>query len=142
MERVWGIPRTVLFELLPPFQGFAPSPGPLEEIGERFEGAGEFRPRGEVERDPSWKQIIPYVAITHGERVLVLERLATQGEARLHWTERRELWVVALETDAGLLADLDARRALELLVDPRTLRVMQGARGGIRFGAGTWSKYP
>ena len=37
-----------------------------------------------AEQDPSHKQIIPYIAITHGDRVLAYRRTAKQGENRLH----------------------------------------------------------
>ena len=44
----------------------------------------EFRPRPEMEEDPSYRQIIPYVVLTRGEEVFVLRRLKKGGEARLH----------------------------------------------------------
>ncbi len=45
---------------------------------------GTFALRADVEEDPSRKQIIPYVMVTHGRRLFLLKRLATQSEARLH----------------------------------------------------------
>ncbi len=84
MERVWGVPRSVLFEILPPFQGFLADSRSLGQLARELDGVGEFRPRPEVEEDPAWKQIIPYVAVTRGERILLLERLSGQGETRLH----------------------------------------------------------
>jgi len=84
MESVWVLPRSVLFELVGEFQGFRSSDGELLNLAEQLDGAGEFRPRAEVEEDPSLKQIIPYVAVQHEERYLRLRRLKTQGEARLH----------------------------------------------------------
>lgn len=44
----------------------------------------EFRPRPEMEEDPSYRQIIPYVVLTRGEEVFVLRRLKKGGEKRLH----------------------------------------------------------
>lgn len=44
----------------------------------------EFRPRPEMEEDPSYRQIIPYVVLTRGDEVLVLRRLKKGGEKRLH----------------------------------------------------------
>ena len=43
-----------------------------------------YRPRSEVEDDPSWKQIIPYVVLRAGDAVFSYTRGKSQGEARLH----------------------------------------------------------
>jgi predicted NUDIX family phosphoesterase len=44
----------------------------------------QFIPRSIAEHDPSFKQIIPYVAIRHGQDYLLLQRTANQTEKRLH----------------------------------------------------------
>jgi len=44
----------------------------------------EFRPRSEVEDDPSLKQIIPYVVFQSGDSVFCYTRGKSQGESRLH----------------------------------------------------------
>lgn len=44
----------------------------------------EFIPRPEAEGDPSFKQIIPYVVITRGDKVFMTRRLNKGGESRLH----------------------------------------------------------
>ena len=43
-----------------------------------------FRSRALVEEDPSFKQIIPYVLVRHGDRFLLTRRTNRQTEARLH----------------------------------------------------------
>jgi predicted NUDIX family phosphoesterase len=43
-----------------------------------------FVPRADAEVQPKWRQIIPYVVITHGDDVFTLRRLRKQTEARLH----------------------------------------------------------
>jgi len=43
-----------------------------------------FMPRASAERDPSFKQIIPYVVIRNGDLWLLFQRKSTQSEARLH----------------------------------------------------------
>ena len=43
-----------------------------------------FRPRSQVETDPSFKQLIPYVVLTHGETVFHYARGAAGTETRLH----------------------------------------------------------
>lgn len=43
-----------------------------------------FRRRGDVEQDPSLKQIIPYLVVRHAGRLFLFQRTASGGEARLH----------------------------------------------------------
>ncbi len=43
-----------------------------------------FLPRSAAEEDPSHKQLIPYLVIRHGDRVLCYTRGKSGGEARLH----------------------------------------------------------
>ena len=43
-----------------------------------------FRSRDIVEEDPSFKQIIPYVIVRHGDRYLLTRRTSRQTESRLH----------------------------------------------------------
>ena len=45
---------------------------------------GTYRPRREAETDPSWKQIIPYLVLRDGERVLLMRRTRAGGDTRLH----------------------------------------------------------
>ena len=45
---------------------------------------GTFRPRAEVEDDPSWKQVIPYLLLRDGERIFLMKRTKAGGDARLH----------------------------------------------------------
>ena len=79
-EDVLVVPRALL---LPPegLPGF--SPGGLDAYAERIRRHGEFRRRGDVEEDPSLKQIIPYLIIRHGERIFLFQRLRQSGEERL-----------------------------------------------------------
>jgi len=42
-----------------------------------------FKPRGEVEDDPSYQQIIPYVVFRHGDRYFLTHRLRASSEKRL-----------------------------------------------------------
>lgn len=80
-EKVLGFPRA-LFEQLGAFQGFSADvqrylPAILDPKN------NGFRPRAQAENDPSFKQIIPYVVITDGERVLHYVRGKKSGEQRL-----------------------------------------------------------
>lgn len=46
--------------------------------------ATEFRPRAEAERDPAWKQLIPYLLLRDGSRLFLMRRTRAGGDARLH----------------------------------------------------------
>lgn len=86
-ERVLVVP-TSRFHTLGHFQGFSADmdrylPALLEggDLG--------YRPRGEMEQDPSFKQLIPYVLFRYtdsdgGEHLFQYTRGGGQGEKRLH----------------------------------------------------------
>lgn len=79
-EDVLVVPRALLLprESLQGFHG-----GAVNTYEERIRRHGEFRRRGEVEEDPSLKQIIPYLIIRHGGRIFLFQRLRQSGEERL-----------------------------------------------------------
>jgi predicted NUDIX family phosphoesterase len=81
-ERVLVVPSAEL-DRLGRFQGFS---GDAERYLSALLSAElmEYRPRSQVEEDPSYKQIIPYVVFRCGDRVFCYRRGQTQGEARLH----------------------------------------------------------
>jgi predicted NUDIX family phosphoesterase len=85
-ERVLVVP-TELFHRLGHFQGFSADverylPTLLDPAHT------SYRPRGEVEQDPSFKQLIPYVIFCHrspgGVELFQYQRGKGQGEGRLH----------------------------------------------------------
>ena len=85
-ERVLVVP-TELFHQVGYFQGFHDDAAPyLQAFADRRKTS--FRPRDEVEDDPSYKQLIPYVIFRHvdGDAVSLFQytRGAGQGEGRLH----------------------------------------------------------
>ena len=45
---------------------------------------GRYEPRAEMEVDPSFKQIIPYLVLRDGERYFLMRRTRPGGDARLH----------------------------------------------------------
>ncbi|HUG49239.1 MAG TPA: NUDIX domain-containing protein [Candidatus Limnocylindria bacterium] len=63
----------------------------LEPYLAAIAGQATFRPRAEVEDDPSWKQVIPYLALRDGPRVFLMRRTRAGGDARLH--ERHSIGV-------------------------------------------------
>ena len=89
-ELVLVVPRRVLM----------PDPGWLGIRGDHLSAAefgavvaehGEFRPRGEMERDRSWKQVIPYLVLRDGPRYFLMRRTKAGGDARLH-----DLWSIGV----------------------------------------------
>jgi predicted NUDIX family phosphoesterase len=54
-------------------------------------GHGLFLPRSEVEHDPSYKQVVPYVVVRRGVEVLMYRRSPAGGEERL-----RQQWSIGV----------------------------------------------
>jgi len=85
-ERVLVVP-TGLFHELGYFQGF--SPKAEHYLAELLKPQNiSYRPRHEMEQDPDFKQLIPYVIFRHTDgsqpRLFAYTRGTGQGEARLH----------------------------------------------------------
>jgi predicted NUDIX family phosphoesterase len=105
-EKILVVP-TSRFREIGYFQGFC---GDAQRyVRELFDGPDlSFRPRGEMEQDPTFKQLIPYVIFRYtdaaGEaRLFQYTRGAGQGERRLH-----SLRSVGI---GGHICDVDAREA-------------------------------
>jgi predicted NUDIX family phosphoesterase len=99
------------------FQGFSPD-------AERYLSGllvpdfMDYRPRSQVEEDPSYKQIIPYVVFRSGNVVFCYKRGQSQGESRLHRLRSLGVGGHVSEEDAQGGRTLDAyetalRRELE-----------------------------
>lgn len=58
--------------------------GREDEVLDLITSRAQFLPRPEAEQDPSYRQVIPYVAILRGDEAFVTKRLSKGGEARLH----------------------------------------------------------
>ena len=56
----------------------------IDEFLAAVERTGEFRPRAEMESDPAYKQVIPYLVLRDGERWFLMRRTRAGGDARLH----------------------------------------------------------
>ncbi|MGZ3587314.1 MAG: NUDIX domain-containing protein [Candidatus Limnocylindrales bacterium] len=75
---------------------------------------GVFRPRGALEEDRAWKQLIPYVVLLDGARFFLMRRTRAGGDARLH-----ERWSIGIgghvnPPDGGILGGLRREWAEEL----------------------------
>ncbi len=68
--------------------------------------AGEYRPRPEMEGDPSFKQLIPYLVLRDGPRWFLMKRTQAGADRRLH-----DRWSIGVgghlnPGDSGLLGGL------------------------------------
>jgi predicted NUDIX family phosphoesterase len=105
-ERVLVVPSAEL-DRLGRFQGFS---GEADRYLEALlvPELAQFRPRSEVEDDPSLKQIIPYVIFRCGDAVFSYTRGKSQGESRLHRLRSIGVGGHVAESDADGRATLDA----------------------------------
>jgi predicted NUDIX family phosphoesterase len=76
-----------------------------------------YRPRPEAERDPAWKQVIPYLLMRDGERLFLMQRTSEGGDARLH--ERYSLGIGGHlnPPDGGVLEGLRREFHEEMVAD-------------------------
>ncbi len=56
----------------------------LEAFVAALERDGRYEPRDRMERDPAFKQVIPYLVLRDGARYFLMQRTAAGGDARLH----------------------------------------------------------
>ena len=127
-ERVLVVPGAQL-DRLGRFQGFSPD-------AERYLAAllvpeyMDYRPRSQVEDDPGFKQIIPYVVFRSGAGVFCYKRGQSQGESRLHRLRSLGVGGHVSEEDAQGGRTLDAyETALRRELDEE---VFVGSPGRIR----------
>jgi predicted NUDIX family phosphoesterase len=105
-ERVLVVPSAEL-DRLGRFQGFSGE-------ADRYLSAllvpslASFRTRRDVEDDPGFKQIIPYVVFRSGSLVFTYRRGQTQGEARLHRLRSLGVGGHVAEADADGQSTLEA----------------------------------
>jgi predicted NUDIX family phosphoesterase len=79
-ELVLVVPRAVLMDD-PGWLGVRADVGDFEELVAR---EGRFRPRVEMERDRSWKQVIPYLVLRDGSHYFLMRRTRAGGDERLY----------------------------------------------------------
>jgi predicted NUDIX family phosphoesterase len=127
-EQVLVVP-TAAFHRVGHFQGFCPDAQPYIDALLRPEWMS-YRPRGAMEQDPSFKQLIPYVIFRYGDpqtgdSLFCYTRGSGQGEARLH--RKRSVGVGghisihdAAELGSGNVYAEGMRRELDEEVEIRT----------------------
>ncbi len=71
-----------------------------------LERAGRYEPRDRMERDPAFKQIIPYLVLRDGERYFLMRRTDAGGDPRLHGRHSIGVGGHLNPGDGGLLGGL------------------------------------
>lgn len=80
-ERVFVLPRTAV----PDAAGwYGLRTDGLEAFVAAAERAGTYEPRAEMEQDPSFKQVIPYLVLRDGPRYFLMQRTTAGADVRLH----------------------------------------------------------
>jgi len=105
-EEVLVVPRDALFAGTE-WAGFRDTD--LAELLTRVRASYRFRPRREVEEDPSEPQIIPYVVFRHDDRYFLTHRLRRSSERRLrHLYSLGVGWHINPEDVAGAADPIEA----------------------------------
>jgi len=122
-ERVLVVPSAE-FDALGRFQGFSPEADRYLDALLR-PGLATFRARSEVEDDPSFQQIIPYVVFRSGGLVFTYVRGQSGGESRLRRLRSLGVGGHVSEADAEGRGTVEAyelalRRELDEEVDVRS----------------------
>ena len=145
-EFVFVLKRRELFEETGPFQGFRL----LDR--EELEGAflrrirerGFFLERERAERDPDFKQIIPYTVVLSGRSVFAFRRLEAQAEVRLRRKSSigigGHIEVADAGTDAvraGCLREIREELVVDGPVEPEAVGILnddENEVGAVHFG--------
>jgi predicted NUDIX family phosphoesterase len=89
---------------------------------------GDYRPRAAMERDPSWKQVIPYLVLRDGPRYFLMRRTRAGADPRLH--DRYSIGVGGHLNpgdgglDRGLLREWQEELAADFVPDFRLLGLL------------------
>ena len=89
----------------------------LDAFVEALERDGRYEPRPQMEVDPSFKQVIPYLVLRDGERYFLMRRTRAGVDARLH--DRYSIGVGGHLNpgDGGVLGGLRREWREELVAD-------------------------
>lgn len=113
-ERVYVLPRAAL----PDAAGwYGLRTDGLDAFVIAAERDGRYEPRSEMERDPTFKQIIPYLVLRDGTRYFLMQRTDAGGDERLHGRYSIGVGGHLNPGDGGLLGGLQREWAEELVAD-------------------------
>jgi predicted NUDIX family phosphoesterase len=80
-ELVYVVPRTAVMDRKG-WKGVRTAG--LPELVEAIERRGRYEPREAMERDPAFKQVIPYLVLRDADRYFLMQRTRRGGDERLH----------------------------------------------------------
>jgi predicted NUDIX family phosphoesterase len=89
----------------------------LVEFVRALERDGRYEPRDEMEHDPSFKQVIPYLVLRDGPRYFLMQRTTAGADARLHGRYSIGVGGHLNPGDGGLLGGLEREWREELVAD-------------------------
>ncbi len=113
-ELVLGLPRDVVPGGLD-WRGVRPlAHAPVAAAVERH---GTYRRRGDAENDPSWKQVIPYVALRDGGDIFLMRRTRAGRDVRLHDRYTIGVGGHVNPEDGGILGGLQREWSEEMAAD-------------------------
>jgi predicted NUDIX family phosphoesterase len=113
-ERVYVVPRAAV----PDAAGwYGLRVDGLDAFIATIERDGRYEPREAMERDPSFKQIIPYLVLRDGPRYFLMRRTTAGGDARLHGRYSIGVGGHLNPGDGGLVGGLRREWHEELVAD-------------------------
>ncbi len=113
-ERVYVVPRTAIADGA---SWYGLRTDGLDAFVTALERDGSYEPRAAMERDPSNKQIIPYLVLRDGPRYFLMQRTTAGGDARLHGRYSIGVGGHLNPGDGGLLGGLAREWHEELVAD-------------------------
>jgi predicted NUDIX family phosphoesterase len=113
-ERVYVVPRAAILDHA---AWYGLRTDDLESFVATLERDGRYEPREAMERDPGFKQVIPYLVLRDGERYFLMERTAAGGDSRLHGRCSIGVGGHLNPGDGGLLGGLRREWSEELMAN-------------------------
>ncbi|MFL5649372.1 MAG: hypothetical protein ACJ776_13365 [Chloroflexota bacterium] len=89
----------------------------LDDFVRALERDGRYEPRAQMERDPSFKQVIPYLVLRDGPRYFLMQRTSAGRDERLHGLYSIGVGGHLNPGDGGLLGGLEREWHEELVAD-------------------------
>ena len=111
-ERVYVVPRSAIADEA---GWYGLRTDGLDAFVEALERDGSYQPRDTMERDPSFKQVIPYLVLRDGPRYFLMQRTTGGGDARLHGRYSIGVGGHLNPGDGGLLGGLEREWHEELV---------------------------
>ena len=113
-ERVYVVPRSAVVDEA---GWYGLRTDGLDALVAALERDGRYERRDRMERDPEFKQVIPYLVLRDGERYFLMRRTAAGGDARLHGRYSIGVGGHLNPGDRGLLGGLRREWDEELVAD-------------------------